>query len=380
MNAAAYLQSFQRSALHQMGEYLRTRPITTGHPDLDFVARSPLPFLDRLGRMLDVGDSRDLVLRLQACLAPTDLLAVVDRNRPLTDTRRSYAELMAEAGGVPFDDGNPYDDGPQGPRVWVPAVGIAIGAELEARLTESLARMAARYVAVAARKRQTALAAGTMPASVEAGELVPAHPLDWYVARAFAEEPATVEPSGGTLHADPRADVDYHRVREVEWLPPPSPWNAVRPVRPAKASREAMAARLLGAPTEAHRLTQVGDYFVVPEELAARFPEATKHRPAVTGTSTDAVLSLATGTRAAEVAAAEAPAPTAAVRHGELESLWTQVDERLRGLALVTGKLTGHGSSQQPWRRTKPRARSSSCWTMQRPRAAPKACGCSLAC
>lgn len=340
VNAAAYLQSFQRTALREIGDFLRTRPITTGHPELQFIAGSPLEFLDRLGRELAVGDGRDVALRLGKCLEPTDLLALVDRNRPLSDTRRSYLDLMAAAGGTRFDDGDPYNDGPLGPRVWQPPVAIAIAAALEARLTESMARMAGRYVALAERKRQAAVADGGFPAPVTASELVPSHPFDWYVARAFTEAPPTVEPAGGALHPEPGAQVDYRRVREVEWLPPPAPWNAVRPVQPARASREAMAARLLGAPTEAHRLIQVGDYFVVPEELAARFPEAVRHRPAAGGG--DAVHALATGARAGEVAAAEAPAPTASVRHGEVEALWTRVDEQLRGIALVASKLPGH--------------------------------------
>jgi len=346
VNAAAYLQSFYKSLLHGIGQFLLTRKITTGHPDLQFI-EGPRDFLAKLGQLLDVGDGRDVVVRLAGCVVPGNLYEITDRARPITDDGRSGATWVAELSGQPLpDDGDAYNDGPRGPRIWQPAVAIAVGSALEAALVEVMPQIAAQYIAVADRKRQLANERGEMPEEVKATELIPGHPLAWYVARAFAEPPASVEPTGGKLAADPEAMVAYKKVKEVRWLGPPAPWNAVQPVKPAKTSREAMAARFLGSPTEAHRIEQVGDYYLLPEEVAATIPEAARNRPRARKEDppADAVHALATSTAGDQAAVAEADVAGAkAPQAGELITLWAAIDKKLQGLVLATAQLPGQG-------------------------------------
>jgi len=348
VNAAAYLQSFYKSLLHGVGQFLLGRAITTGHPGLQFLA-GPHDYLAKPGPLLDVGHGRHVIPRLAGCVMPGNLYNIADTARPTDhDDHRNMDFWVAEMAGKPLpEDDNAYNDGPRGPRVWHPAVAIAVGSALEAALAMVMPQIAAQYVAIADRKRHLASMTGAMPEDVAAAELVPGHPLGWYVARAFAEPPISVEPIGGKLDADPAAIVEYKKVKEVEWLGPPAPWNAVRPVKPRTTSREAMAARLLGSPTEAHRIAKVGDYYLVPEEVAATFSEAARHRPGVRGDEvpTDAVHALGASSLGDHAAVAEADtAGVKAPHRGELVALWSAIDHKLHGLLLVTAKLPGHGS------------------------------------
>lgn len=348
VTAAAYLQSFRTSLFHGIGQFLLTRRLTPGHADLRWI-EGWHDFVAKLGQLLDVGDGRDVIMRLDACLAGNgrgSIYEIADGVRPKTDDGHRATSWVAELTGQPEpDDGNAYNDGPRGPRRWEPAVGIAVGEALEQVLAKiAMPPIAAQFIAHAERNRQLANERGEFPAEVRADELIPGHPLAWYVARAFAEPPASVEPAGGKLDADPDAVVAYKRVKEVRWLGPPAPWNAVQPVKPAKTSPEAMAARFLGAPTQAHRIKQVGDYYLIPEEVAATIPEAARNRPKrrKDAPPADDVHVLATSTLGDQAAAAEADVNGAKVpAAGELIALWTAIDKKLHGLMLATAKLPG---------------------------------------
>jgi len=349
VTAPAYLQSFRTSLMHGIGEFLLTRRLTPGHADLRWI-EGWHDFVAKLGQLLDVGDGRDIIVRLDGCLVGNgrgSLYEIVDRVRPISDDGRSKASWVSELTDQPEpDDGNVYNDGPRGPRLWQPAVGIAVGEALEQTLAKVMPTIAAQFIAVAERNRQLANDRGEMPADVKHTELIPGHPLAWYVARAFAEAPASVEPAGGKLDADPEAVVAYKKVKEVRWLGPPAPWNAVQPVKPAKTSAEAMAARFLGSPAEAHRIKKVGGYFLIPEEVAATIPEAARHRPKARkdASTADDVHALATSTLGDEAGAAEADTKGAkAPEAGELVTLWTAIDKKLHGLVLATAKLPGQG-------------------------------------
>ena len=350
VTAPAYLQSFQRSLLQGVGQFLLTRKLSPGHPDLRWI-EGWHDFVAKLGQLLEVGDGRDVIMRLDACIAGNrrgSLYAIVDEERPISDNGRSKATWISELTGQPEpDDGNVYNDGPRGPRMWHPPVAVAVGEALEEVLAKlAMPPIAAQFIAIAERNRKIANEQGAMPAEVKHTELIPGHPLAWYVARAFAEHPASVEPAGGKLDADPDAIVAYKKVREVRWPGPPAPWNAVQPVKPAKTSAEAMAARFLGSPAEAHRIKQVGGYYLIPEEVAATIPEAARNRPKARKDAppTDDVHALATSTLGNEAGAAEADTKGAKPPEaGELVALWTAIDKKLNGLVLATAKLPGQG-------------------------------------
>ncbi|MCX9078873.1 MAG: DUF4157 domain-containing protein, partial [Candidatus Methanoperedens sp.] len=348
VTAAAYLQSFRTSLFHGIGQFLLTRRLTPGHADLRWI-EGWHDFVAKLGQLLDVGDGREVIMRLDACIAGNgrgSIYEIADKVRPTTDDGHRATSWAAELTGQPEpDDGNAYNDGPRGPRMWHPPVATAVGEALEQVLAKiAMPPIAAQYVAHAERNRQLANERGEFPAEVRADELIPGHPLAWYVARAFAEPPASVEPAGGKLDADPDAVVAYKKVKEVRWLGPPAPWNAVQPVKPSKTSPEAMAARFLGAPTQAHRIKQVGDYYLIPEEVAATIPEAARNRPKrrKDAPPADDVHALATSTLGDQAAAAEADVNGAkAPEAGELIALWTSIDKKLHGLMLATAKLPG---------------------------------------
>ena len=347
VTAAAYLQSFQKSLLQGVGQFLLTRRLSPGHADLRWI-EGWHDFVAKLGQLLDVGDGRDIIVRLDGCLLGNgkgSIYEITDKVRPITDDGHRTTSWVAELTDQP-DDGNAYNDGPRGPRLWHAPVGTAVGEALEHVLAKVMPLIAAQFIAVAERNRKLANESGDFPTNVKPDELIPGHPLAWYVARAFAESPASVEPAGGKLDADPDAVVAYKKVKEVRWLGPPAPWNAVQSVKPAKTSPEAMAARFLGAPTQAHRIKQVGDYYLIPEEVAATIPEAARHRPQRRkgATATDDVHALATSTLGDQAAAAEADIKGAkAPESGELIALWTAIDKKLHGLALATAKLPGQG-------------------------------------
>lgn len=347
VTAPAYLQFFRRSLMQEVGRFLLTRRLSPGHADLRWI-EGWQDFVAKLGQLLDVGDGRDLIMRLEGCLAGNgrgSIYEIVDRVRPISDDGRTKADWVSELTNQPVpDDGNVYNDGKRGPRIWEAPVGTAVGEALEQVLRNVMPTIAAQYVAIAERNRKLAIASGEFPAEVKHTELIPGHPLAWYVARAFAESPACVEPAGGKLDADPDAVVAYKKVKEVRWLGPPAPWNAVEPVKPAKTSAEAMATRFLGSPTEAHRIKQVGAYFLIPEEVAATIPEAARHRPKARKDAppADDVHALAMSALGDAAGAAEAETKGAkAPEAGELVALWTEIDKKLRGLVLATAKLPG---------------------------------------
>jgi hypothetical protein len=326
ITAPAFVQLHIAELRRNIDVFLVSRAITTGVADVTFTPDIG-PFITGLFAGFDQDDNAAKVTRLRNWVAPADLYAIVDRNRPIFEIDK--ATVMWS--------GNPnaaldYGAGRKGPPQYANAVAVGIGSALEERLFESLKRMSQQLVAATAKHR----AAGK-DKPVVASELVPAHPLDWQVALAMVGrgEP-TIQVACGPLHADPVAQVTYRKITRVEWQGAAGgPWNAVR-VEPSDARPEAVAAEVLGASTEAYRIQRVGPFFLIPEDQAIRFPQAAWYRR--TG-QRDAVQDLAYGKNAATVERAEterslatdAKAPTS----GELQQQWKAIRDQLLGISVV---------------------------------------------
>ncbi len=295
-------------------------------------------FFDALFQAFDGNDTAASVTRLRNWIAPSDLYAIVDRNRPIIELEKAQSTHPNAA----LD----YQHGPKGPAHWSPAVATAIGSALEPRLIESLARMSPRLVAVTARKREAAKTTGEAPAPVRPAELVCAHPLDWHVALAMVGRAARgVDVKPGALAVSAEAQVTYRKISAVEWQGGHGgAWNALRVVTPDNANVEEVAYYIFGRSTEAYRIQRVGSYFLIPEDEAGRIPAAAVFR-GIAGVGTEA---MAFGASASAVETAEveraiardrenghAQPATAATSATALHVQWQRIQEQLQGLAIV---------------------------------------------
>jgi hypothetical protein len=346
--APAYLHANMRQLRRDVGDFLLARPIRPGNPQLAFT-EGLQAFLAELAMPLATDDQSASIRVLQSWIAPTDLNALVDRNRPILDAGETIETVLEDTGLFGRDRRQlRYDKGAKGPPHWSPAVGTALGSEIEARLVESMARVAARLVALTDDRRRDGAERGEPPADVSARDIPPSHPLDRAVAKGFLPEgrPPTVEVSAGALTVDAAARLTYRKVKAIAWQGPAGgPWNALRAVEPADASAEEIARHLWNDRAEAYRLRKVGAlYFLDPEDAMA-FPEAARLRPVVGAgargaAAVDDAYQQAIGPGAAEAAAAEASGLTvpAGVAPGSAALLaeWRLVHEQLSGLALVT--------------------------------------------
>lgn len=346
--APAYLHANMRDVRGDVGSFLLARPIGPGNPQLAFTDGRQA-FLAELATPLHTDDESASIELLQRWIAPTDLNALVDRNRPILDDGATM-ETMLESKGMLARDRSQlrYDKGAKGPPHWSPTVGTALGSELETRLVESMARVAARLVALTDERRRAAAERDEAPADVRALEIPASHPLDRAVARGFLPEgrPATVEVTAGALKVEPGALLAYRKVKQVAWQDAAGgPWNAIRAIEPADANAEEMARHLWEDRAEAYRLRRVGALFFLAPDDAEAFPEAARHRP-LSGAGSriaapvDDAYQQAIGPGAAEAAAAEASglAPPAGIAPGSAALLaeWRLVHEQLTGLAVVT--------------------------------------------
>jgi hypothetical protein len=346
--APAYLHANMRDVRRDVGSFLLARPIGPGNPQLAFT-EGRQAFLSELATPLQTDDESASIELLQRWIAPTDLNALVDRNRPILDDGATM-ETMLESKGMLARDRSQlrYDKGAKGPPHWSPTVGTALGSELEPRLIESMARVAARLVALTDERRRAAAERDEAPADVRALEIPASHPLDRAVAKGFLPEgrPATVEVTAGALKVEPGALLAYRKVKQVAWQGATGgPWNAIRAIEPADANAEEMARHLWEDRAEAYRLRRVGALFFLAPDDAEAFPEAARHRP-LSGAGSriaapvDDAYQQAIGPGAAEAAAAEASglAPPAGIAPGSAALLaeWRLVHEQLTGLAVVT--------------------------------------------
>lgn len=333
ISAPAYLHLHMAQARRGVHLFLASRAIASGDPHVEIRDS----FFDALFAAFDGNDTAASVTRLRRWIAPADLYAVVDRNRPIIEIEKAQASHP----GAALD----YQHGPKGPAYWSEAVATAVGSALEPRLIESLARMSPRLVAVTARKREAAKVSGEAPAAVQPSELVCAHPLDWHVALAMVGRTTPgVEVKPGELPVSPEAQVTYRRISEIEWQGGHGgAWNALRVVTPHDANVEEVAFYIFGKSTEAYRIQRIGPYFVIPEDEAGRIPAAAVFR----GIAGAGAHALAFGATAAAVETAEIERalardrrdghtqPPAAASATSLESQWVRIDEQLQGIALV---------------------------------------------
>ncbi|HEY1557957.1 MAG TPA: DUF4157 domain-containing protein, partial [Kofleriaceae bacterium] len=329
--APGYVHLYIAEIRRGVDEFLLARTIPTGDSQVVFTPDIG-PFMDALFKAFDEDDSAAKVTRLRNWLAPADLYALVDRSRPIF--ARDGADNQPQGGGP--NDALDYEHGPKGPPVWTTNVAAAIAATVDERLVASLARMSSQLVAVTAKHR----AAGG--ASVRADELVPSHPLDWQVALAMVDRGVpTVLVKAGPLAVDPAAHVAFKKVHRIEWQGAHGgPWNAVR-VEPTDAGVEAVAAALAGQSTEAYGFRRIGPFYLVPEDIAVKFPEAREHFDPTD--LRDRTQQLALGQAAGEVESVESEraiatakaAPQHAPTATQLHTAWQTIDEQLQGIATV---------------------------------------------
>lgn len=320
ITATGYLHLHLAEAMSGARAFLSSRQLPSGDPQVTLSE----DFYEKLFAAFRDGDTAAGVTRLRNWVAPEDLLAIVDRNRPLYEADAA----LPNAPNAALD----YGHGPKGPAGWSPSVGIAMGSSLEVRLRESLPRMTQRLLAVTGKKRTAAKSAGKQPDAIQPEELVPSHKLDWAIARAmvaFGIPGAVVKEGALALRDD--VSTSYRRVR-VEWN---KTAHAVRAIDPVDASIEEVAAAVLKSPTEAYRIRRVGDLFVIPKDA-----DVTQ---GAGETQADATH-LAFGPDAARLETVEveramkddvqAKAP-AGVSFATLQAAWTRVSEQLTGLSIV---------------------------------------------
>lgn len=321
ITATGYLHLHMAEVVRAARLFVSSLQLASGDPQVTLGE----DFYDHLFAAFRDGNTSQGVTRLRNWIAPEDLLAIVDRNRPLYEA----GDEQANAPDAALD----YGHGPKGPAGWSEPVGIGVGSSLEARLRESLPRMSARLVAVTAKKRSAAKAAGREPDAIRAEELVPSHKLDWSIARAmvaFATPGAIVKRGELTVRDD--VHTTYRPVR-VEWQK--GGVHAVRAIDPVDATVEEVAASVLKSPTQAFRIRRIGDLFVVPKDA-----DVTR---GASQTQADATR-LAFGQDAATIETAEveramkndveAKAP-AGLNFATLQTAWSRVNEQLTGLAIV---------------------------------------------
>lgn len=327
ITAPAFVHLHAADLRRDIDLYLLSRNLTTGVPEVTFTPQVGA-FMDALFVGFEGDDNAGKVTRLRTWVAPADLYAIVDRNRPIFEADKEKRAW----------DGNPnaalsYGPGRKGPPQYASAVAVGIGAAIEERLLDSLKRMSEQLVAATVKHRDS----GGKDTPVAASELVPSHPLDWQVALAMVGRGTpTVQVASGA-HAGAGTPVAYKKVKKVEWQGAlGGPWNAVR-VDPPDAGPEAVAAELLGASTEAYRIQRVGRYFILPEDQAMRFPQAAWARRGAQGV--DTVAALAHGKNASYIERTEAerglPADAKAPTLAELQTQWDAINEQLRGITVV---------------------------------------------
>ncbi len=137
--APAYLHFHMHELRGELGLFLATHLTSTGDPQVAFLAESGSSgdFVTQLLAELRPVDASACVTTLGGWLSPTQLYAIVDRNRAIF-------ERPDPKSAAPID----YEHGPKGPAAWSPAVASALGAALLAQLTEALPRMSKRLVAL----------------------------------------------------------------------------------------------------------------------------------------------------------------------------------------------------------------------------------------
>lgn len=218
ITATGYLHLHLAEAMSGARAFLSSRQLPSGDPQVTLSE----DFYEKLFAAFRDGDTAAGVTRLRNWVAPEDLLAIVDRNRPLYEADAA----LPNAPNAALD----YGHGPKGPAGWSPSVGIAMGSSLEVRLRESLPRMTQRLLAVTGKKRTAAKSAGKQPDAIQPEELVPSHKLDWAIARAmvaFGIPGAVVKEGALALRDD--VSTSYRRVR-VEWNKTAHAVRAIDPV------------------------------------------------------------------------------------------------------------------------------------------------------
>ena len=331
VTAPAYLHLHMKEVRRGIGSFLAARKLTTGNAQVAFVP-DVLDFLAELAKPFATDDDSSNVQRLRAWLAPTDVYALVDRNRAV------FAEADPDAM-------TEYTRGPKGATQWVENVAIALGSELEKGLRSSLPRMSGRLVAATAIKR---VALNRPTATVQhAAELVPSTHLDREVAFGLIGRDSagpTVEVTSGKGAGAPPADAATEQVNRIEWQGSRGgPWTAVRVIEPATATAESLAAYLMGSPTEAYRLRQSGVFWIVPDNVAARFPEAGARPRGAAQTAPDVALAFgahaADGIAAEQARGAHGPGPVNSATAAGLTAAWTAVANRLHAIAFAVAPL-----------------------------------------
>lgn len=321
ITATGYLHLHLADVVRAARLFVTSLQLASGDPQVTLGEE----FYEHLFAAFRDGDTAGGVTRLRNWIAPEDLLAIVDRNRPLYEA----GDEQANAPNAALD----YGHGPKGPAGWSEPVGIGVGSSLEARLRESLPRMSARLVAVTAKKRSAAKAGGREPEPIRAEELVPSHKLDWAISRAmvaFATPGAIVKK--GDLAVRDDVHTTYRPVR-VEWQK--GGVHAVRAIDPIDATVEEVAATVLKSPTEAFRIRRIGDLFVIPKDAdVTRGASQTQADATRLAFGQDAAIIETTEVERAMRNDVEAKAPEG-LSFATLQTAWSRVNEQLTGLAIV---------------------------------------------
>lgn len=263
LSAGDYLERH----LAMFAEWVPWRLGQLGQPPLPSYASwsiDPQAFALRLGSVIESAGTR---LALARAVAPASLTELIDRGRHSIE--------------------DPYMR-QRGPGRWYPAVAGEVANALYHNLHRCVARVTERYARASLRAGQATAAEGadredvpvTEPA---AGDIVPAHPLDRFLAEVLC--------LGGVVSLKPEAArsalgtaAGIGELRPVRYQPlGQAAWNWITAIEPMDATVEEVAAALFGNPDQAYRLTAAPPLFGLQAADALEIPElaALKERQSV---------------------------------------------------------------------------------------------------
>jgi hypothetical protein len=309
--AAQWLARFGDTMAVLVAAHLERAVYPTGHPRLRWI-EGPDGFAVALWREIAFAAGPELYTALERLLAPADVAALIDENRPLGERARSDGRRV-------------------GPLDWTAAVALALVGEFDRRAMASLARVGPRVVAaldgLAASTGADEVSGPRETSLLAPGQVTPSHPMDTTViqtltAIAVAE---VTPPAAGPTPATTASSL--RRVR-YEWHDDPRLWNWIRVAEPADASVEEVALAVLGSSEQAFRLQGAAPFFALPPDVAAQQAPARAHAALATSTA-DAAGPFA-AVRAGVAMAQEARGDALAASVSGDEAALTQADRTAR--------------------------------------------------